>query len=115
MDKPEYSVDELEEMLAAAKAKRDHVAFPKWIAVHESHVVRTKADDDAPVHVSVPKFPSYHVSRDGTVTVLVNDEDEERIAMERAVEAAEVEQKTAEKQADASKKAARSALMDEIK
>lgn len=54
--------------------------WPKWVAVHESHVVR-KRFEGAPEHVSVAGFEEWHVNRaDGTVTVLVVDEGEARRA-----------------------------------
>jgi hypothetical protein len=54
--------------------------WPKWVAVHDSHVMRRKMEG-APDHVSVPAFPDFHVNRnDGVVTVLVRNEDEEKLA-----------------------------------
>lgn len=54
--------------------------FPKWVPVHESHVVRKKSEF-APDHVSTPGWEYFHVNRvDGAVSVLVNDEDEEKRA-----------------------------------
>lgn len=54
--------------------------WPKWVAVHESHVVR-KQFEGAPEHVSVIGFEQWHVNRaDGSVTVLVEDEAEARRA-----------------------------------
>lgn len=51
--------------------------FPKWVRVHESHVVR----EDGRV-VTVPAFPGFHVNRvDGEVTVMVADAEEEAKAM----------------------------------
>jgi hypothetical protein len=53
--------------------------FPKWVGVHDSHIVRRGEGDN--VHVSTPAFPDYHVNRaDGAVTVLVRNEDEEKMA-----------------------------------
>ena len=55
--------------------------YPKWVAVHESHIVR-KQMEGAPDHVSVPSWPEFHVNRlSGQVTVLVMNEDEEKEAM----------------------------------
>lgn len=54
--------------------------WPKWVAPHESHVVRKKADG-APDHVSVTDFADFHVDRvTGEVTVMVKDEEDERRA-----------------------------------
>jgi hypothetical protein len=55
--------------------------WPKWVAVHESHVVRRDSGAGAPIAISVPAFLHHHVDRvTGEVTVLVQDEDEERLA-----------------------------------
>jgi hypothetical protein len=48
---------------------------------HASHIHRHDTNGDAPLHVSVPLFPSYHVGRDGVVTVLVDDEEYEKYAL----------------------------------
>jgi hypothetical protein len=54
--------------------------WPKWVKVSDSQIVRQKRDG-APDHVSVPGWPNYHVDRtNGDVTVLVDNEDEEKIA-----------------------------------
>jgi hypothetical protein len=45
--------------------------FPKWVVPHDSLVVRDGS------HVSVPFYPEFHVDRDGKVTVLVKDAEEE--------------------------------------
>lgn len=50
--------------------------WPKWVEVHESHLVRS-GDGVVP-----PEWPEFHVRRDGVVTVLVKDEGEERRAVE---------------------------------
>jgi hypothetical protein len=71
---------------APARAVDHDPEWPKWIPVHDSHVVRRKVDG-APDHVSVPAFPEYHVNRgDGLVTVLVRNEDEEKAATGEAKE-----------------------------
>jgi hypothetical protein len=58
------------------------IEWPKWVKVHESHVLR-KEVSGAPPHVSVPLFPEFHVNREsGEVTVLVHDEDQEKKALE---------------------------------
>ena len=47
--------------------------FPKWVEVHESHVHREEGKP--PV---VPRFPDFHVARDGgSITVLVTDAEHE--------------------------------------
>ncbi len=51
--------------------------FPKWVLVHESHIVRRHGS--APV---VQSFSNFHVNRvDNSVTVLVHDADEEQRAL----------------------------------
>lgn len=58
----------------------DERDYPTWVTPHESQIVR-KQVDGAPDHVSTPGFEYCHVNRvDGSVTVLVHDEDEEKIA-----------------------------------
>lgn len=58
--------------------------FPKWVAPHESLIVRAEG------HVSVPAFPEHFIDRDGHVTVLVKDaEDEQRAVMGAEIKAAE--------------------------
>lgn len=54
--------------------------YPKWVPVHESYIVRKEGEEGGDVHISVPLFPEFHVDRDGTVTVLVADEEEARRA-----------------------------------
>lgn len=57
------------------------VEFPKWVPVHESHVVR-KMVQGAPDHIAVPAWPEFHVDRvSGMVTVLVADAGSEARAM----------------------------------
>lgn len=59
-----------------------NIEWPKWVKVHEDHILR-KQEGDAPLHVSVPLFPEFHVNRqNGEVTVLVHDEDQEKLAVE---------------------------------
>lgn len=61
----------------AAPFKRvsDETEWPKWVVPHIGHVRR----DPATGHVSTPEFSEHHVARDGEVTVLVLDpQDEER-------------------------------------
>lgn len=58
----------------------DDPEWPRWVKVHDSHVV-TKVTEGAPAHVSVPDWPEFHVGRDGAVTVLVRDEEEEKRAL----------------------------------
>jgi len=72
----DYTVEELETMLAEAKAKVAHEEYPKYIKPDASHI-----HTDAGGHVSVPLFPDHHVDRDGVVTVLVRDADEEAKAL----------------------------------
>src|SRR5674476_898112 len=56
------------------------VAWPKWVVPHDSQVQRKKTEG-APDHVSTPGFTDYHVNRvTGEVTVLVANEDEEKVA-----------------------------------
>lgn len=57
----------------------DEMEFPKWIEPHASHISR---QGNAPEHVSVIDFASYHVNRvDGSVTVMVMDADEQKRAL----------------------------------
>ena len=49
--------------------------YPRWVTPHESHVVRAGS-------VSVPDFGQSHVLRDGTVQVLIENEEEEKRATE---------------------------------
>ena len=61
--------------------KVPYVDFPKWIECHLGHIVR-KRDGEGPEHVSTPAFPECHVDRvTGKVTVLVKDEEEEKLAL----------------------------------
>lgn len=62
--------------------------WPKWVTPSESHVVRVKVAEDQPEIISVPGWEYYHVNRtDGAVTVLVNNEDEEKLALGEKAEA----------------------------
>jgi hypothetical protein len=55
--------------------------WPKWVVAHDSQVVR-KEVEGYPVAVSTPGFADSHVNRgNGEVTVLVNNEDEEKRAL----------------------------------
>lgn len=54
--------------------------WPKWVKPHESHVV-VRRHEGAPDHVSAPGWEEVHVGRDGVVTVLVRNEDEEAKAL----------------------------------
>lgn len=55
--------------------------YPKWVKVHDSHIVRRHVDG-FPDHIIAPDFADTHVNRvDGVVTVLVADEDEEKRAV----------------------------------
>jgi len=59
----------------------DDPDWPKWVTPHESHVVRQTVPG-APDHVNTRAFPHSHVNRaDGSVTVLVANEDEEKLAL----------------------------------
>ncbi len=54
--------------------------WPKWVSVHESHINRRKTEGE-PDYISTPAFPNFHVQRGaGDVTVLVRNEDEEKMA-----------------------------------
>jgi hypothetical protein len=53
--------------------------YPKWVVPHDSLVVRNGE------HVTVPLFPEMFVDREGRVTVLVKDGDEEERATSQAV------------------------------
>lgn len=56
------------------------VEWPKWVKPHDSHIVRQKTEG-FPDHVSTPGWENSHVNRaDGAVTVLVANEDEEKLA-----------------------------------
>jgi hypothetical protein len=80
----------------APRVSSQDAEWPKWVSVHESHIVRKEASpipfidpvtgyrgsNDAPVHVGTPDWPENHVNRDGSVMVLVRDEEEERRALE---------------------------------
>ena len=76
----DHTVDELEKMMAEAKAKLAHQEYPKFVEVLESLVHRKPSVDGTPEHVSVPEFPDFHVARDGKVTVMVHSADEEKHA-----------------------------------
>lgn len=71
----EEAVKEAEARLAEARRKASHQEYPKWIEPHASHL------DHANGHVSVPLFPEHHVDRDGKVTVLVKDAEDEAKAL----------------------------------
>jgi hypothetical protein len=59
----------------------DERDYPKWVVVHDSHVVRQKMDG-YPEHVSTPSYVNSHVNRlNGEVTVMVANEDEEKAAV----------------------------------
>ena len=65
------------------------IEWPKWVKVHDSHILR-KEIEGAPDHVSVPAFPDFHVNREnGEVTVLVHDEDQEKVATSEVIKADE--------------------------
>jgi hypothetical protein len=49
--------------------------YPRWVQVHESHVVRK--GEKPLVSVSVPDFGERFVAPDGSVSVLVHDAEEE--------------------------------------
>ena len=67
---------------APPKEFHDDPDWPKWVTPHADQIVRTND------HVSVPAFPEFHVNRlDGSVTVLVANEDEEKAAMSAPVAA----------------------------
>ena len=80
----EQTIEQLEKALADAKAKKAHEPFPKWVKPHASQIDRT-AD-----HVSTPAFPDFNVGRDGEVTVLVKNADEEAKATSASVKPAVV-------------------------
>lgn len=92
------------EQAPAPVANRD-TEWPKWVVPHESHVVRPKGDGArtgmavspsnmevdngmvgiAPNQIATPGWQHSHVNRaDGVVTVLVDNEDEERLATSEA-------------------------------
>jgi hypothetical protein len=85
--------------------------FPKWVKVHDSHIVRKESDVGVAIdpatgaarqytalpHVSTPAWQDFHVNReDGSVTVLVKDAEEEAKALADAqpVEHAEPPEET---------------------
>lgn len=74
----EHTVEELEQMLADAKAKASHAPYPKWVTPDASHLVKQGET------ISAPLFGEVHVARDESVTVLVKDEDEEAKALAAA-------------------------------
>ena len=58
------------------------IEYPKWVAPHESHIVRTQREKDGPFHISTPAFVQSHVHRvTNEVTVLVKDAEEEALAL----------------------------------
>ena len=82
---PQSEIDDLEAALVAAKAKLyDEISakFPKWVKVHPTQV---KDMPDGSVQTS---WPECHKDRDGNVTVLVQNEDEEGQAGEAVIPAA---------------------------
>lgn len=85
----EAAVSEAEKNLAEARARAAHKEFPKFIEPHASHVVKREAPHgEAPPHVSVPAFTEHHVDREGKITVLVRDAEEEAKALAEAVKEA---------------------------
>jgi multidrug resistance efflux pump len=74
---------------AEAEAALAHKEFPKYVPVHESHVVRKQGIGEIPEVVAVPAFPEHHVDRDGTVKVLVVDAEHEAKATSEATKAHE--------------------------
>ena len=69
--------------------------YPKWVAPHPDLVLRQKAredqvrpgsenslrvSDEAPEHISVSGFAHVHVDREGNVSVMVADAEEEKHA-----------------------------------
>jgi hypothetical protein len=66
---------------APVKRVNDETDWPKWVTPHDSHIVK-QAAGRGPTHLSTPRFPNYHVNRaDGSVTVLVANEEEEKLAL----------------------------------
>lgn len=53
-------------------------SFPKWVAPHSKHIVRSGADG---MHISTPAFPEVFVDREEQVTVLVHNAEEEKAAL----------------------------------
>ncbi len=49
--------------------------FPKWVKPDPSHVVKHNGNQ------VTPSFPHFNVARNGEVTVLVNNKDEEKKAL----------------------------------
>lgn len=78
----------------------DDAEWPRWVAPHESHVLR-KTAEGAPAHVSVPDWPEFHVDREGNVTVLVQNEDEEARALAEKVDASPADEPPTEADAPA--------------
>lgn len=63
--------------------------WPKWVDVHDSHVVR-KHVYGAPDSLSTPGWKDFHVGRDGKVQVLaLNENDEKRASSEQQEKSAE--------------------------
>ena len=80
----EHTVEELEKMLAEAKAKASHLEYPKHVEPHPSHVI-ARLRPGAEPSISVPAFTSHHVDREGRVSVLVCDAEEEAKALAEVV------------------------------
>ena len=79
---PQSEIDDLEAELAGAKERlRDELSakFPKWVAVHKTQVYQ------GPDGLPKTAWPETHQDRDGNVTVLVQNEDEEGQAGEAVV------------------------------
>jgi hypothetical protein len=56
--------------------------YPKWVGIHDSHL-----DHDADGNPIPPDWVhDFHKDRDGKVSVIVHDEDEERRAVEAAAD-----------------------------
>ncbi len=77
----DHTVEELEAMLEAAKAKAAHQEYPKWVEPHASHVVTA-----ATGHKSVPSFSDHHTDQNtGKLMALVHSAEEEAKALAEAV------------------------------
>jgi len=75
-DTPEHHNIVLAELVKAGIEPHNAQEYPAWVELHASHVSK-----DAYGVLTLPEWVhESHVARDGTVTVLVHDEDESDVA-----------------------------------
>ena len=55
------------------------IPFPKWVKPHESWLVKRERMGVNDQNVTIGAFSNVHTDRDGNTTVLVDDEDQEKL------------------------------------